>query len=231
MTFSSKLQKLRKDNNLSQEQLASELCVSRQAISKWELGTLPDINNLVKISNFFDCSLDYLMNDDKEDQFEEEFSNEHNKIANNKNVGTKSTAIKRHLKFILPGFGMTISIIFLILIKLISTFFPTPIARQAESGTWYTGFIGFIDYYDLYGIVNIALLLFMLSFTFFSFFIVKKKNILLTLIGYAMIMIFCIKSLYEINTKPFVSLNFLELVISIIYIACAILLFSREIKN
>ena len=66
MTFSSKLQKLRKDNNLSQEQLASELCVSRQAISKWELGTLPDINNLVKISNFFDCSLDYLMNDDKD---------------------------------------------------------------------------------------------------------------------------------------------------------------------
>ena len=176
------------------------------------------------------------MNDDKEDQFEEEFSKEHNKIANNKNVGTKSTAIKRHLKFILPGFGMTISIIFLILIKLISTFFPTPIARQAESGTWYTGFIGFIDYYNLYGIVNIALLLFMLSFTFFSFFIVKKKNkskknILLTLIGYAMIMIFCIKSLYEINTKPFVSLNFLEIVISIIYIACAILLFSREIKD
>lgn len=103
MTFSSKLQKLRKDNNLSQEQLASELCVSRQAISKWELGTLPDINNLVKISNFFDCSLDYLMNDDKEDQFEEEFSNEQNKIANNENIGTKATAIKSHLKFILSG--------------------------------------------------------------------------------------------------------------------------------
>lgn len=176
MTFSSKLQKLRKSNyNLSQEQLASELCVSRQAISKWELGTLPDINNLVKVSNFFNCSLDYLMNDDKEDQFEEEFSNEQTKIANNENVGTKATAIKRHLKFILSGSGMAISIIFLILIKLISTFFPTPIARQAESGTWYTGFIGFIDYYDLYGIVNIALLLFMLSFTFFSFLLLKRK--------------------------------------------------------
>lgn len=176
MTFSSKLQKLRKSNyNLSQEQLASELCVSRQAISKWELGTLPDINNLVKVSNFFNCSLDYLMNDDKEYQFKEEFSNEQNKIANNENVGTKATAIKRHLKFILPGSGMAISIIFLILIKLISIFFPTPIARQAESGTWYTGFIGFIDYYDLYGIVNIALLLFMLSFTFFSFLLLKRK--------------------------------------------------------
>ena len=81
------------------------------------------------------------MNDDKEDQFEEEFSNEQTKIANNENVGTKATAIKRHLKFILSGSGMAISIIFLILIKLISTFFPTPIDRQAESGTWYTGFI------------------------------------------------------------------------------------------
>lgn len=105
----------------------------------------------------------------------EEFSNEQTKIANNENVGTKATAIKRHLKFILSGSGMAISIIFLILIKLISTFFPTSIARQAESGTWYTGFIGFIDYYDLYGIVNIALLLFMLSFTFFSFFNSKTQ--------------------------------------------------------
>ena len=136
MTFSSKLQKLRKDNNLSQEQLASELCVSRQAISKWELGTLPDINNLVKVSNFFNCSLDYLMNDDKEDQFEEEFSNEQTKIANNENVGTKATAIKRHLKFILSGSGMAISIIFLILIKLISTFFqlPLPDRQNLEPG-------------------------------------------------------------------------------------------------
>ena len=52
MVFSEKLQKLRKENNLSQEELARELNVSRQAISKWELGTLPDINNLVKLSTF-----------------------------------------------------------------------------------------------------------------------------------------------------------------------------------
>ena len=37
--FSENLKKIRKENNLSQEQLADELGVSRQAISKWESGT------------------------------------------------------------------------------------------------------------------------------------------------------------------------------------------------
>lgn len=39
MTFAEKLQKLRKQNGLSQEQLAEKLNVSRQAVSKWEMGT------------------------------------------------------------------------------------------------------------------------------------------------------------------------------------------------
>lgn len=42
MTFAEKLQKLRKQNGLSQEQLAEKLNVSRQAVSKWEMGTIPD---------------------------------------------------------------------------------------------------------------------------------------------------------------------------------------------
>ena len=60
MTFSEKLQRLRKVNGLSQEQLAEKLNVSRQAISKWEMGAIPDMDNVIKISRFFDCSLDYL---------------------------------------------------------------------------------------------------------------------------------------------------------------------------
>ena len=39
MTFGEKLQKLRRESALSQEKLAEQLHVSRQAISKWELGT------------------------------------------------------------------------------------------------------------------------------------------------------------------------------------------------
>lgn len=64
MKFGEKLQKLRKENGLSQEQLAEKLNVSRQAISKWEMGTIPDMENVVKIGRYFDCSLDYLMNNE-----------------------------------------------------------------------------------------------------------------------------------------------------------------------
>ena len=49
MKFGEKLQKLRKQNGLSQEQLAEKLNVSRQAISKQEMGTIPDMENVVKI--------------------------------------------------------------------------------------------------------------------------------------------------------------------------------------
>lgn len=108
MTFSNKLQKLRKDSNLSQEQLASKLRVSRQAISKWELGTLPDINNLVKISNFFDCSLDYLMDDENKDKSENGISK-----TDKERQSVNLIVAKNRLNILLPGFGMTVSIIFL----------------------------------------------------------------------------------------------------------------------
>ena len=67
MTFAEKLQKLRKQNGLSQEQLAEKLNVSRQAVSKWEMGTIPDMENMVKLGRYFDCSLDYLMNNEAEE--------------------------------------------------------------------------------------------------------------------------------------------------------------------
>ena len=46
MRFEEKIVELRKQKNLSQEELAEQLGVSRQAVSRWELGqTLPDIPN------------------------------------------------------------------------------------------------------------------------------------------------------------------------------------------
>ena len=64
MNFSEKLSKLRKANNLSQEQLAEKLGVSRQAVSRWELGeTTPDMLNLVGLCDIFGVSADYLIRD------------------------------------------------------------------------------------------------------------------------------------------------------------------------
>ena len=62
MNFSEKLIRLRKREGISQEELASYLEVSRQAVSRWEQGTaLPDAGNLLKLRQRFGVSLDWLL--------------------------------------------------------------------------------------------------------------------------------------------------------------------------
>lgn len=65
MTFGEKIQALRKSRGWSQEQLAEQINVSRQALSKWENGTsVPDTNNVVQLAKLFGVSTDYLLLDD-----------------------------------------------------------------------------------------------------------------------------------------------------------------------
>lgn len=62
MNFGKNLQALRKAKNITQETLAEELNISRQAIGKWESGTVyPDAERLVQISEYFGISLDSLV--------------------------------------------------------------------------------------------------------------------------------------------------------------------------
>lgn len=64
MKFSDKLAKQRKDNNLSQEQLADRLGVSRQAVSKWESGSsYPDMDKMIKMCKILNCTLEDLLDD------------------------------------------------------------------------------------------------------------------------------------------------------------------------
>lgn len=59
-----KIAKLRKENNLTKDQLASLLKVSRQSVSKWESNiSYPETEKLIRISQISDCSIDYLLND------------------------------------------------------------------------------------------------------------------------------------------------------------------------
>lgn len=56
------IKKLRQDNNLTQEELAEKLMISRQAISRWETDdTQPNIDTLKVISNTFDISINTLL--------------------------------------------------------------------------------------------------------------------------------------------------------------------------
>ena len=67
MKLGKNIAKIRKDNNLTQDELAEKYFVTRQTISNWEIGkSYPDLETLVKISNDFNVSLDILLKDDDE---------------------------------------------------------------------------------------------------------------------------------------------------------------------
>lgn len=65
MTLGEKLSKHRKEYNYTQEQLADILGVSRQSVSKWESDiAYPETDKLIKLGKLFECSVDYLLNED-----------------------------------------------------------------------------------------------------------------------------------------------------------------------
>ena len=86
MNLGEKIKERRKQAGLSQEQLAERLNVSRRAITKWETNKgIPDIANLIAISDEFGLSLDELIKDD---------------VAVKKKIITDSSAKKWHILMI-----------------------------------------------------------------------------------------------------------------------------------
>lgn len=82
MNLSENLKKLRREKNLSQEQLAKMINVSRQAVSKWESGkTYPDIDNLILLRDIFNVTLDDLIIN--ESKIKDEETIEINDLPNN----------------------------------------------------------------------------------------------------------------------------------------------------
>lgn len=81
--FSENLKKIRKDNNLSQEQLAEELGVSRQAISKWESAVAyPEMDKIIALCDKFNLNIDDLLHKDiREIKGEEETKKNLNKYV------------------------------------------------------------------------------------------------------------------------------------------------------
>lgn len=184
MTFGEKLQRLRKLNHLSQEKLAEKLNVSRQAISKWEMGAMPDMDNVIKISNFFDCSLDYLLNNEIT-----EINGDYKKEKNTEDGKTIKSETVCAVVSITALFAMVI-------LWIVSKFMDVGIFRQdASTGNWYTGFSGFIEYYGLRGLVYGLALILMFSLTvrmYFQLFVrhkvSNKKYVILRVVTW----LFCI---------------------------------------
>ena len=100
MKFNEKLIMLRKQHNLSQEQVAEKLGVARQTISKWELGeTTPEMDKLIIISELYNITLDELMKEENE-----------GKVINDPN-NTNSQKLAGMTIKILKGIGIFILIV------------------------------------------------------------------------------------------------------------------------
>lgn len=69
--FGKKLRKLRKDNNLTQKQLADKLEITKATVSAYETNAkYPSIEVLIKISNIFNVSSDYLLGLSEKTEFQ-----------------------------------------------------------------------------------------------------------------------------------------------------------------
>ena len=100
MKFNEKLIMLRKQHNLSQEQVAEKLGVARQTISKWELGeTTPEMDKLIIMSELYNITLDELMKEENE-----------GKVVNDPN-NTNSQKLAGMTIKILKGIGIFILIV------------------------------------------------------------------------------------------------------------------------
>ena len=94
MSLAEKLVTLRKQKGLTQMDLAEQLNVSRQAISRWEVGAaVPSTDNLKVLSELYGVSVDYLLND-KVDPFCENYENQ--EVHNNQ----KETQKRNRLIFV-----------------------------------------------------------------------------------------------------------------------------------
>ena len=116
MEIGNKLYELRKNANLSQEQLAEKLNITRQTISNWELGqTVPDIMQAKEISKIFKITLDELIDNNVKDILVEKISN------TEKIVGTT----KKNLKML-----SIVIIIFLIIVVLINVVYMYRVHKE-----------------------------------------------------------------------------------------------------
>ena len=112
-----RLKELRKLNNLSQEQVAKELNITRQAISKWETDkTMPDIENIILLSKLYNVSLESIMGEESEKPIPQY----NKKVTENELLGILMITIIICSSF-LPQIGVAIAATFLILSKRIES--------------------------------------------------------------------------------------------------------------
>ena len=132
MNLSDRIQYLRKARGISQEGLADQLGVSRQAVSKWESEqSMPDLDKIISMSDYFEVTTDYLLKGiEPVVQKEEEQSIKHRRIASN-------ICYQLSLGFI--GLSIILSIILADFLKISILLTPVLIVQGVGLLVWGTG--------------------------------------------------------------------------------------------
>lgn len=157
MILADKIILQRKNLGLSQEELAALIGVSRQAISKWEsTNTIPDLDRIVKLSEVFGVSTDYLLLDEIEDEVSTEPLIE--KIPKVSLDYTRRYISANHKASYLIGFGVALLILlplFLTIVKpweleSVALWFPFAIAIVIAVILFMSAHLQLSDFKDLY---------------------------------------------------------------------------------
>lgn len=163
MKLSEKILHLRKQHGLSQEDLAEKLNVSRQAVSRWEVGSVqPDASNVLQLSQLFGVTADYLLNDN--------YESDHDVPAVKNTESCANQKIKRIISLCVSAFGLSGNFVIYILSRCIEvphsgTFYITYDKSGNELYGWNDAimrhsYIDFIHYYDLEFLAAIFWILF-----------------------------------------------------------------------
>lgn len=141
MNLSNKILKLRKQNNLSQEQLAEILGISRQSISKWESGqSIPELDKIVQISEIFGVSTDYLLKNS------EDYPEEITQLVND----NKPNYRKKKVRLIISIICISFSFLSIFVMWVISKINPAPIVYyNSTTKKWLVGFANFLWVHSL----------------------------------------------------------------------------------
>lgn len=141
MTFAEKLLRLRRREGLSQEALAEQLGVSRQAVSRWEQGTaLPDGAKLLPCARYFGVSADWLLDEARgwEDQ------------AERPSAGAPASGDRRW--YLAGGIVTGAGVLGLIVMGILSAVYPA-IVREAPIGAeWVRAYTGLAGFLKLHGV-------------------------------------------------------------------------------
>ncbi len=138
---------LRKLNNITQEELAEQMSVSRQSVSKWESNqSVPDIEKIISLSAYFDTSTDYLLTGKKEETVNHDTPKE----------SKEENKTKKDFALIISVIMISFSSISLFVIWVLSKVYRiNNLPFNSETGLYRVGIDAFLYVHDIRDFYNI----------------------------------------------------------------------------